>query len=320
VHVRSKRLLTIAGLLGLFTACSTGPSGRYESGSNSFDAPAPHQPIIEAEQLIESGNPAAAVGRLEEIILRYPGTPEAGDAQYLLGVAYENLGGIRDAIAAYDAYLDVAPDGQWAEASRLSRDRLRHQYEASFPSQEKVDREISALRAEQQANPTSIDTRLRLADALWKRGQYDDAAKTYVEVARVNADFAKSEHFRTRVEMNDDGTHTVLTPTEVSRRAAARNPIQITNTNSFAAIRDSFTQVPRFFVVTGQAINQGESVIYGVNVNITLFGFGSQIYDTDTVQLGDMNPGEIRAFSVRFSNFRELNSIERYEHSVSFRR
>lgn len=318
--VRNKRFLTIAGLLGLLSACSTTTTGRYESGSNSFDAPGPRQPVAEAEQLIESGNPAAAVGRLQEIILRYPGTPESADAQYLLGVAYENLGGTRDAISAYDTYLDVSPEGEWAEASRLSRDRLRHQYEASFPSQEKVNQEITALRAQQQADPTSVDTKMRLADALWTQGQYEDAAKAYVEVAGSNADFAKSDHFRTRVELKPDGSYTVLTPMEVSRREASRNPIQVINTNSFAAVRDSFTQVPRFFVVTGQAVNRGESVIYGVNINVTLYGFGSQIYDTGTAQLGDMNPGEIRSFSLRFSNFREINSIERYESSVSFRR
>lgn len=270
--------------------------------------------------MIESGNPAAAAGRLHEIILRYPGTPEAADAQYLLGVAYENLGGMKDAITAYDAYLDVAPEGRWAEASRISRDRLLHQYEASFPSQQQIDQEIIALRAEQQANPTSVDTTLRLADTLWTRGQYEDAAKSYVEIAKSNTGFARSDHFRTRVELHQDGSYTVLTPTEVSRRETARNPIQVINTNSFAAIRDSFTQVPRFFVVTGQVVNRGESVIYGVTVNITLYGFGSQIYDVGMVQLGDMNPGEIRAFSQRFSNFRELNSIDRYETSVSFRR
>lgn len=320
MHLKSKRLLTIAGLLGLLSACSSTSSGRFESGSNSFDAPSPRQPVAEAEQLIESGNPAAAVGRLQEIILRYPGTPEAADAQYLLGLAYENLGGTRDAILAYDTYLSVAPEGEWAEASRLSRDRLNHQYEASFPPQEKVNAEIDALRAQQKADPTSVDTKLKLADVLWTQGQYDDAAKTYVEVAGFNKDFAQSEHFRSRVELKQDGSYTVLTPTEVSKREAARNPIQIINTNSFAAVRDSFTQVPRFFVVTGQAVNRGDSVIYGVNVNVTLFGFGSQIYDTDTAQLGDMNPGETRAFSMRFANFREINSIDRYEYSVSFRR
>ncbi len=320
MRVRYKRLLAIAGLLGLISACSTSSSGRYESGSNSFDAPAPRQPLAEAEQLIESGNPAAAVGRLQEIILRYPGTREAADAQYLLGLSYENLGGTKDAITAYDGYLDIAPQGEWADASRISRDRLRHQYEASFPSPDQIDQEITALRTQQQADPTSVDTKLQLADMLWTRGQYDDAAKAYVEVARANSGFAKSDHFRTRVELHQDGSYTVLTPTEVIRREAARNPIQVINTNSFGAIRDSFTQVPRFFVVTGQVVNRGESVIYGVNVNITLYGFGSQIYDVGTAQLGDMNPGEIRAFSQRFSNFRELNSIDRYETSVSFRR
>jgi tetratricopeptide (TPR) repeat protein len=320
VTVRNSRFLCIAGLAALLSACTSGPSGRYESGSNAFDAPAPRQAVGEAEQLIESGNPSAAAGRLQEIILRYPGTPEAADAQYLLGVAYEDLGSMRDAITAFDAYLDVAPEGEWADDSRIARDRLLHQYEASFPSQDKSDQEIARLRTDAQGQPASSSENIRLADALWKRGDYDSAAKIYISAAKADPNFANSAHFKSRIESRDDGSHIVLTPTEVSRRAAEQNPIQVINTSSFGAIRDSFTQVPLFFVVTGQAVNRGQSVIFGVNVNVTIFGFGNQVYDTASAQLGDMNPGETRAFSLRFSNFRELNSIERYEHSVSFRR
>jgi tetratricopeptide (TPR) repeat protein len=313
-------LLCIAGLIGFTSACSTGSSPRYETGSNSFDAPAPNQAVAEADRLIQNGDSAIAVGRLQEIIARYPGTAEAAEAQYLLGVAYENIGGLRDAITAYDDYIALAPDGEWADESRIAGDRLRHQYTSSFPAPEALDREIDAARAALQAQPDSAEAKLRLADTLWRRGVYDEAGALYLDLAKRDPNFAASDHFRTRVERRTDGSHTILTPTEISRRAAEKNPIVVTNLNSFSAVRDSFTQIPLFFVVTGQAVNRAESVIYGVNVTVTTFGFGSTIYDTQTTTFGDMAPGETRAFSMRFSNFRELNSIDRYEYAVSFRR
>ncbi len=309
-----------AGILSLLTACSTGSPPRFEAGSNSFDAPAPGQAIAEADRLIQSGNSAIAVGRLHEIAARYPGTREAADAQYLLGVAYENLGGLRDAIDAYDAYLALASAGEWADESRISGDRLRHLYASSFPAPEAIDREIGAARAALQAEPGSSDAKRRLADSLWTRGEYDEAGALYLELAHKDADFAASDHFRQRVERRDDGPHTILTPAEVSRRAAEKTPLQVVNINSFPAVRDSITQIPLFFVVTGQAVNRGQSILYGANVTVTLFGFGSTVYDTQTTPFGDVAPGETRAFSMRFSNYRELNSIDRYEYSVSFRR
>ncbi len=312
--------LPMAALLGLLSACSTAPTARFESGSNSFDAPAPGSSVADAERLIQSGNHAAAVGRLREIIARYPGTTESQEAQYLLGLAHEAMGGTRDAIVAYEGYLAAAPKGKWADASRMSRDRLRSQQEASFPSLDTLDREIESLRAAHKAQPDSAEAALRLADALWMRGEYEEAGAIYIDIAKGDPDFAQSDHFKTRIEPRNDGSHTVLTPAETTRRAVARNPIEIINVNSFGAVRDSFTQVPRFFVVTGQAVNRSDQVMLGVNVNVTIYGFGNKIYDTDTTQMGDLNPGESRPFSMRFSNFRELNSIDRVEHAVSFRR
>ena len=312
--------LCIAGLVGSFSACSSAPSSRFEAGSNSFDAPAPHQAVAEADHQIQNGNTAAAVGRLQEVIARYPGTPDAADAQYLLGVAYENLGGLRDAIAAYDGYLAIAPTGEWADESRSAGDRLRHQYTASFPAPEAIDREIDAARAALQAQPNSAEAKLRLADSLWQRGQYDESGALYLDLAKHDTNFAASDHFRERIELRSDGSYTILTPVEISRRAAEKNPLQVSNLSSFAAVRDSFTQIPLYFIVTGQVVNAAKSMLYGANVTITIYGFGNTIYDTQTTSFGDMAPGETRAFSMRFSNYRELNSIDRYEYAVSFRR
>ena len=84
--------------------------------------------------------------------------------------------------------------------------------------------------------------------------------------------------------------------------------------------RDRRTQIPRYFVVTGQALNRSDSVLSGVEIDITIYGFGAQVYDTKRFRLGEMYPSESRAFSVRFSNFRNLDSIDRYDYSIRFQR
>ena len=47
---------------------------------------------------------------------------------------------------------------------------------------------------------------------------------------------------------------------------------------------------------------------------------GSLVYDARTAGLGRMNPGESRAYSVRFNQFDDINRIDRYEAAVAFQR
>lgn len=270
--------------------------------------------------LLDQGDPVPAVSRLQALLARYPESKEALEGQYWLGVAYQKLGGVRDAIMAFDVYLSRAPEGEHATDAQQRMASLREDYETLFPTPEEIDKRIADLREARRANPDSITITKDLANALWMRGDYQAAADLYFEIVDKDPDFANDPTFKERIEINPDGSHTLLTPTELSRREKARNPVQVVNLTSFGAVRDTFTQVPRYFVVTGQAVNRSESVLYGVEITITIYGFGNVVYDTRTFPLGNMYPGETRAFSVRFSNFRELNSIDRYDYTISFRR
>lgn len=276
--------------------------------------------LNDAMGLIQAGNPAAAVGRLHEVVARFPDSREALEAQYQLGAAYEAMGSLKDSISAYGMYIGRAPDGEHADTARLRMETLLARYEAEFPSAATLDQEIELLRSQLQTNPDSNDLAVRLANALWARGDYEPAARLYLAVKDRDPAFAQTKAFTDHIELHSDGTHTLLTPQELSTRERTENPLAVYNLASFGAIRDSFTQVPRFFVVTGQAVNRGTSMLYGVEVTITIYGFGNIVYDTQTVPLGDVRPGEIRAISVRFANFRELESIDRYDYTVSFRR
>lgn len=304
--------------LPAIVSCTT--AGSFERGGVNLDSSSPRELLAEARTYLKQENPAPAVTRLQGLLARYPESPEAVEGHYWLGLAYDQLGGLRDAIMSLDVYLSRAPDGQYAADARARLARLRDSYESVFPTSDEINQRIAALREARQANPDSLDVAKDLAEALWLRGDYNAAGELYFEILERQPSFAETETFQDRIELHPDGSHTLLTPTELSRREKERNPIQVVNLSAFSAVRDTFTQVPRYFVVTGQAVNRSDSVLYGVDINITIYGFGNVVYDTRTYPLGDMYPGETRAFSVRFGNFRELISIDRYDYTVSFRR
>ncbi|MFA6241883.1 MAG: FxLYD domain-containing protein, partial [Candidatus Hydrogenedentales bacterium] len=116
------------------------------------------------------------------------------------------------------------------------------------------------------------------------------------------------------------GQYLILTPMEVQRREVEKQPLVIVNMSSFRSGEDLFTRQPLYYSVTGQAVNRSDSVLYGVQVMVTLYGFGNVVYDTTTANIGRLNPGESRAFSVRFSNFDDIENIYRYEAVGSFER
>ncbi len=274
----------------------------------------------EAQATRNAGNTIAAIPQFHELIARYPGSKEAIEAHYILGLTYYEIEGYRDAIEEMNRYLAAAPAGPHAEESRALVERLSKENRRRFPTSQELDAEIVLLREKIAADPSSDTLQRSLADRLWLRGRYEEAAQMYLDVAARDEAFKRDPVFTRRIDLRPDGSHVLLTPEEIVRREINRQPVSVINLTSFRSGRDRRTQVPRNFVVTGQAINRSQSKLSGVEIDITIYGFGAQVYDTKRFRIGDMYPGETRAFSVRFSNFRELNSIDRYDYSVRFRR
>lgn len=319
----NKALPRFALLLALGTViagCATSASSPRSSQS-IYRQQGARTLLSDARDMQRKGNNSAAILRLCEVRDRYPETREASEANYWLGVAYGEVESHRDAIESLRAYLRAEPDGRYADDARPLLQSFSREYDRRFPSPDKLDADISALRAELSRSPGSPQLKRTLADKLWSRGHYDEAGGLYVELSRADTSFQKDPVFIQRIEMRRDGSHIVLDPAELIRRNIEANPVSIINTSSFRSGRDRRTQVPRFFVVSGQALNRSQSVLYGVEVRCTIYGFGgAQVYDVSNQRIGRLNPGESRAFSMRFQNFRDLNNIERYECTAVFQR
>jgi len=185
---------------------------------------------------------------------------------------------------------------------------------------EEMDAQVADLSAKVAADPKNERLQLELANTLWKRGDYDSAAKIYMKVVTEHPEHAEDGELKDRIERLPTGGFIVLTPSEVQRREVERQPMSVINTAAFRTGKDLITREDLFYVVTGQVVNRGASVLYGVQVVITIYGFGNMVYDTNTVNFSRLSPGEIRAFSVRFSNFVNIDDIYRYECRATFER
>lgn len=276
--------------------------------------------VEEARRMIEAGDFNVVIPRLLQIIGKYPRSRSALDARYWLGVSYYNIRGYQDAISLFQEYLAAAPHGEFAEDSARQIAKIRKEYTDQFGSPAKLDEEINALWDQVKAEPLNYKSKWDLAGLLWKRGDYDMAGELYANIVTQYPEYATDSRLRNRIEFYSDGSYMLLTPDEKQKRSIEQEPLLVRNLNSFRSGRDLFTREERFYVVSGQTSNRGDSILYGVRVNVTIYGFGNIIYDTNTINIGRLNPGEARAFSVRFSNFDNMNNITRYEAIGSFQR
>jgi len=311
------------GAVLLAAGCVTSPSDPAMNSigrGTASDSGASQRQLDEVKQRIDKGEYSIVIPQLLHIISKYPDTTAAIDARYFLGVTYHQIKSYREAIDMFKEYLRVAPEGTYAEQSAAYAAQLVEEYEKKYWTADKLNRQIAALSGKLESAPTDFTLRWDLADLLWKRGDYEEAGRLYVQLITQDPAYVNDNTIKSRIERLPSGEYSVITPAEVLRREIERRPLAITNVTAFKSGEDLFTREARFYVVTGRAINRSDSILYGVQVIVTIYGFGNVVYDTYTVNLGRLNPEEIRSFSVRFSNFPSIHNIYRYEAVGTFQR
>ena len=270
--------------------------------------------------MMESGDYSGAIPRLVHVISKYPTTRPGNEARFWLAAAYYKIKSYREAMELLEEYLGLSPEGRYIEDAGALMAALTEEYDEKFLTPEELDEQIQSVLAKLEAEPGQLAYQLELADLLWKRGNYEQAGALYAQIVEGRPSYADDATVSSRIEWRGSGDYTVLSPAEVLKRDMEQNPLVFMNTASFYSGRDLFTREPRYYAVTGQVYNRSDSILYGVQVIVTLYGFGNMVYDTNTVSLGRMNPGERRAFSVRFGNFDFIENIARYECVGTFQR
>lgn len=325
---------TLAGFLSLLMIVGAGcvstpdaltpPMGANKSpGNENLETQTAERELESALRMLTAGQYSLAIPRLMLVTSKFPDSPAATDAYYQLGVTYHAIGGLRDARDNFRKYLRLAPQGKYAESTGQYLASLTDEAIQRNQVPEVLDSQIAAVEAAAISGPLQLAQRLELADLYWKKGEYARAGALYQEILGDFPQLEKDATVRTRLEKQPNGDFVLLTPDEVVNRTQEAEPLSIFNTNAFRSGR--FQGVPatsneRFYTVTGQVVNRGSKQLVDVQINVTIYGFGTMIYDTQTIAIGSLQPDQTQAFSARFGNFDNIDNIDRFECVGSFRR
>jgi tetratricopeptide (TPR) repeat protein len=276
--------------------------------------------VEQAREMVQEGGEAEAIPRLQQIIGRWPESESAFEARYWLGVSYAQLNGYRDAIEVFEEYLRLNPEGRRAARASEYLNQLRGAYARAYTSPDELDAQIREVSQALEAAPGDGELLFELANLLWRRGNYDQAAEIYFTLATEYAQFAQTPEIFQRIEILPSGNYVALTPAERQRREIARQPIEVFNTEGFINQLFVYDTTQRTYTVSGQLRNRSDSVLYGVRAHVTIFDFADTVLDAQTRAIGRMSPGEVRAFSVQFTQFPSIHQIHDHEVTTSFER
>ncbi len=300
------------------------PAGvSYTDNTGPADEGGAAKELETARIRLDAGEYSNVLPRLHHIVSEYPDTRAGVDARYYLGVTYYRISGFPDALNYFNDYLALAPNGEYAGASREYLVLLQEEMAKHYPSTAQTAERVAEAEAKVAAAPGDLASNLELAETYWRSGQYAEAGAVYENLLVKWPELEHDATIRTRVERAADGRLIVLTPEEVLRREAENEPLVIFNTASFRSGREqlyarSYRDI--YYNVSGQVVNRSQTPLQQVQVTVTIYGFGAMVYETQTVNLGTLAPKQVRAFSVQFSKFDVIENIVRYECVGSYTR
>ena len=122
---------------------------------------------------LNAGEPEAAIDVLTAFVTAEPDAPNVAEAQFILGDAYRAAGQWPEAIAAYDAYLELRPNAldAYAQASRAQAAIALGDYDTAIAALQ------AAIAAPQQGD--SYDLQEQLAEVYGTLGDVEQAVATY---------------------------------------------------------------------------------------------------------------------------------------------
>jgi len=277
--------------------------------------------IAVAKDLIEQGRYSQVLPRLINVTSRYPDSDAGVEAHYYIGVAYARIAAYQDALQSFDLFLSRAPDSDLAPTAAEERERLIAFLDKSFQSEDELAQAEAAARDEVARTGGGVAQLLHYADVLWKQGKYNEAGEVYVDLAEENPSLLSDAVVSQRVERLPTGAYVVLTPEELLRREAERNPMMVYGVQSYdsSELRGDFRYFERdYYNVSGHVVNQSDRALRNAEIIVTIYGFGSKVFDTRTFRFGTLRPGQHRAFSIRFDRFDNVDNVQRYEYQTQY--
>ncbi len=267
---------------------------------------------------MKDGRYGAAAASYILVLQEESSGPAAEESRFRLGQCYFYMRSYLEAGTQFQRYLSDHPTGAFAANSKQYVGELREMEERERVQDKMREREIRIRlehwKAVAKSEPDNAEAAVQIGHALWDLNEHESAAREYVRGIDLDPDVIYGKLLSQRISFNDDDTVTVLTPEEIAQLEKERNPIVVFNTRARpGGGRSLFSSEPRWYIVTGQVVNGSSQTVRGVAVLVTIKDFAGHVLDNTEHRIGTVRPRQIRAFTVKFSNFENIYNIDRYE-------
>ncbi len=283
--------------------------------------------IQEAQQRFSQGEYMVARALYERLAQNSPDSQVRQKMLFLMGKCYFNdqVRAYHDARIAYLQYIETYPNGQYvAEARQCLAEIDNAQKQRNQRAEIKlgqVAQEIETIKAAIQADPhngnlyNNADLHLKLGNALWRLQRYDEARDAYVRSYELNAALRENTTIRERLTTDAAGQIVPVTPERRSEIERERQPLVVFNDNAYKSRlnNDLYSAREVNYNVTGLIRNQSARELSGVVLEVRFFNPNRDLMDTQTIEIGNIGPGSVRAFLAQAINYDNLYNIVRYE-------
>jgi len=282
------------GLLALISVslimCGCVATGRY---SGRF---------AEGKQYYENGKYFEAAVSFYNALKEDPEGKFAEDALFLLAESYRRMGADNEAAAVYQTYLTKYPDGKYAIDARkylVSIQEMamaeRNQLEQAQKIYAEMERKLKQDIEEDPKNPAPY---LRLGDFYWRNGDIEAAYEYYTKAIQLNPELLKDRILKQR-------SQELKAELDKMRHDEVLSKLRVRNQHLYSLTIN-------WLVATGEIWNEGDFIARRVMLDVVLYDFGGNVLDSKRVYVGDLYPGEKRAYSVRFKYLDRLQ-VDRVE-------
>lgn len=318
------RIMVGVILLLYLSSCRGNPFTKQDKDSldlshrNLYNTNTTFSEIKYAQQLIEKGQFSHALPKLLSVI-------ESGEkdttAYYFLGIVYQELGSPQNALNYYIKYLQLSPQGVYAEHSRKQIGTLIGSPINQIEKVDTIENQIHTLEQKLQQEPKNVDIMLQLANWYWINQNFSKAGDLYKSIISLDPNYWSHPVISSRLEKGVNNEIIVVTPEEALKREAEKNPIIFFNVTSFRSGRSlgwSSDFKHHIYNVSGQVRNRSSRTLRNVTIQLTIYGFSGIVYDTRTISLGNLSSGQIKPFSAQFVNFDNIENIDHYDYTAYY--
>ncbi len=283
----------------LFTGCMT----TNEAKNSQFTS---KRSIKEADRFFELEEYRAALTQYSGYLYSpFTNKEELPYVRYKVGFCHYLLGQYDDAYLTFKTLLDNYPQYQYASEARelmqKCENKIKERNQQFAQEQNSLIRKIQQFEKFVKESPDNPNYHFQLGNLFWDAGYYQKAIDEYAKAATLDPTFLEEGTLRQRVRITERGEFVLRDPILDYDK---QEPVRVTRLDKeIVRRRNSFLGDFEAIRVSGTVENEGLQDVSYVYLEVTIYDFYDSVQGTQVVQIGRLNAGGDRKFSVMFNQF-----------------